>query len=205
MTDFLISNIQAHSALGLLCLFAIFFYVGLITIGGGLVAITILQQSLVENFHLIDQATFYNMVAVSESTPGPIGINIATYIGTNLYGPGGGIITTLGEVAPSIICILIIGKFFNKFADRKGVKAAFSTLKPAVTGVIAIAAVKIILLSLFVTVGTVSPTQISTWNNIHLAGPSTIFYAICLVLLFKTKVHPVFIILAGAVFGIIFC
>lgn len=205
MTDFLITQINSQSALGLLCLFAVFFYVGLITIGGGLVAITVLQQTLVENFQLINQADFYNMVAVSESTPGPIGVNIATYIGTDLYGAGGGIITTLGEIAPSIICILIIAKFFNKFADRKGVKAAFTTLKPAVTGVIAVAAVKIILLTLFTTVGQVLPLQISTWNNIHLMGPSTIFYFICLALLFKTKVHPVFIILAGAIFGVFFC
>lgn len=204
MINVMLSQIQAQNALGLLCLFAIFFYVGLITIGGGLVAITVMQQLLVEKFQLLSEPMFYNMVAVSESTPGPIGVNIATYIGTELYGPGGGIITTLGEIAPSIIIILLVAHFFNKFSETKGVKAAFSTLRPAVSGVIAVAAVRIIILVLFVTVGEVQVFNLQSWNNIHLLGPSTIFYFVALAVLFKTKVHPVFIILAGAVFGVLF-
>ena len=206
MIDFMISQIQSQSGLGLLCLIAVFFYVGLITIGGGQVAITVMQQVLVDQFKLIDDAFFFNMVAISESTPGPIGINIATYIGTELYGVWGGFFSTLGEVLPSLICIVLIAKFFGKFAEKKGVQAAFSTLRPAVSGVIAVAAVKIIIIALFIVREGFLFSTPSAWNdNIQIYGISAIFYLICLSVLFRTKIHPVFLVAAGAVFGVIFC
>ena len=100
---------------GLLQLWAIFFYVGLFAIGGGLVAATFMQQILVEKMGLISLEKFYSMLAISESTPGPIGINIATFCGTELYGPIGGIITTLGEITPSLIIIMLVARFFSNF------------------------------------------------------------------------------------------
>lgn len=202
----MISQIQAQSALGLLCLIAVFFYVGLITIGGGQVAITVMQQVLVDRFHLIDDAFFFNMVAISESTPGPIGINIATYIGTELYGVWGGFFSTLGEVLPSLLCIILIARFFGTFAQKKGVQAAFKTLRPAVSGVIAVAAVKIIIIALFVVHEGFLFTSPATWNSsLHIYGANALFYLICLSVLFRTKIHPVFLVAAGAVFGVIFC
>ena len=86
----------------LLGLMATFFYIGLFTIGGGLVAVTIMYKPIVEG-GLISAEEFYNMLAISESTPGPIGINLATYIGYNLFGVGGGIATTAATVLPSLI------------------------------------------------------------------------------------------------------
>ncbi len=206
MTDFIIAQIQAQSGVGLLCLVAVFFYVGLITIGGGQVGITVMQQVLVDQFHLLDDAFFFNMVAISESTPGPIGINIATYIGTELYGVWGGFFSTLGEVLPSLICIILIAKFFGSFAEKKGVKAAFSTLRPAVSGVVAVAAVRIVILALFIVREGLLLSSPSTWNeNLQIYGVSAIFYLLCLLLLFRTKIHPVFLVAAGAIFGVIFC
>ncbi len=206
MTDFIISQIQSQSGIGLLCLVAVFFYVGFITIGGGQVGITVMQQVLVDQFHLIDDSFFFNMVAISESTPGPIGINIATYIGTELYGIWGGFFSTLGEVLPSLICIVLIAKFFGSFAEKKGVKAAFSTLRPSVSGVVAVAAVRIVILALFIVREGLLLSSPSTWNeNLQIYGVSAIFYLLCLLLLFRTKIHPVFLVAAGAVFGVIFC
>ena len=185
-------------------LFFIFMYVGLITIGGGLVAITVMQQLLVEKFALIGIDMFYNMVAVSESTPGPMGINMATYIGFELYGPGGAIITTLGQAAPSIICILIIARFFGKFADRAGVKAVFSALRPSVTGVIAVAAVKVFVLALLniPEAGLCAFSQAETWKNL-VKIPALLFYLAACFCLFKTKIHPILIVLAGALFAVL--
>ncbi len=206
MTDFIVAQIQSQSAMGLLCLVAVFFYVGLITIGGGQVAITIMQQVLVDQFRLIDGAFFYNMVAISEATPGPIGINIATYIGTELYGVWGGFFSTLGEVLPSLICIMIIARFFGSFSEKKGVQAAFATLRPAVSGVIAVAAAKIIIIALFVVHQGFVLSAPATWNgSVHLYGVNAVFYVIALFVLLRTNVHPVFVVLAGAVFGVIFC
>jgi chromate transporter len=206
MIEYMISQIQSQSGIGLFCLIGIFFYIGLITIGGGQVGITVMQQVLVEQFHLIDDAFFFNMVAISESTPGPIGINIATYIGTELYGVWGGFFSTFGEVLPSLICIILIAKFFGTFSEKKGVKAAFSTLRPAVSGVIAVAAAKIVILALFVVHEGFLFTSPETWNsNLHIYGASMLFYLLSLLVLFKTKLHPVFLVAAGAVFGVFFC
>mgnify|MGYP002623062648 CR=1 FL=1 len=205
MTDFIISEIQSQSGLGLLCLVGLFFYIGAITIGGGLVAITVMHQLLVDRFALISNDLFYNMVAISESTPGPMGINMATYIGTELYGAGGGIVTTAGQVLPSIICIVIIARFFGKFADKAGVKAAFSTLRPAVTGVVAVAAAQVFILALLHLPPSVSDfAHLDAWKNLVIV-PNFIFYLVACVLLFKTKIHPLFFVAAGAVFGVIFC
>ena len=184
-------------------LFFIFAYVGLITIGGGLVAITVMQQVLVDNFALVPRELFFNMVAISESTPGPMGINMATYVGTELYGVGGGIITTCGEVLPSIICILIIAKFFSKFQEKPVVKNAFSTLRPAVTGIIAVAAAKIFVLSILRLPQSVSElAHAATWLNL-VNLPHAAFYIAACFILFKTKIHPLVEVLAGAVFGVI--
>ena len=206
MIDFIISEIQSQSGFGLLCLVGVFFYVGLITIGGGQVAITIMQQVLVERFKLIDEEFFFNMVAISESTPGPIGINIATYIGTELYGVWGGFFSTLGEVLPSLICIILIARFFGSFAEKRGVQAAFETLRPVVSGVIAVAAVKIIIIALFVIHEGFLFSSPATWNvSIHISGVNMMFYLLCLILLFKTKIHPFFLVVMGAGFGVLFC
>jgi len=187
--------------LGLVQLFFIFFYVGLFAVGGGLVAATFMQQILVERFAVISQEKFYTMMAISESTPGPIGINLATYCGTELYGPVGGIVTTLGEVAPSLIIIMLIARFFSNFQKKPVVQAAFNGLRPATAGMVLVAMLNV----LFITVlnlplfrDTGSIASLFQWK-------SMIFYALALVVLFAfKKIHPVFIVLAGAVFGLIF-
>ena len=206
MTEFIMTQIQNHTAAGLFCLVAVFFYIGLITIGGGQVGITIIQQIAVENLKLLSAEKFFNMVAISESTPGPIGINLATYVGTELYGIFGGIITTFGQVFPSLIVIMLIARYFGKFSEKKGVQAAFSTLRPAVSGVIAVAAAKILILALITVTSGFVASDISTWQNgIIISAVNAAFYVLCLIVLFTTKLHPVFIVLAGAIFGVVFC
>ena len=193
-----------ESDISLFSLFCIFFYVGLFTIGGGLVAITLMQQVIVEKYHLISTEMFYNMVAVSESTPGPMGVNMATYIGTQMFGPVGGLVTTFGEVLPSLIIIMLIARFFGKFHDKPLVKAAFSGLRPATTGIIAVAAAQIFVVALLIVPS--SWKDLLSFNGI--AGffnwQSVFFYVIGIILLFKTKIHPLFVVVLGAVFGILF-
>ena len=134
--------------MSLLHLFFIFFYIGLFAIGGGLVAATFMQQTLVEQYQLLTAEKFYSMLAISESTPGPIGINLATYIGMELFGPVGAVVTTLGEVLPSLVIIMLIARFFSRFQDKPLVKAAFSTLRPATSGMVLIAMVQVFTISL---------------------------------------------------------
>lgn len=187
----------------LLELFGIFFYVGLFTIGGGLVAITLMQETIVER-GLVSPEQFYNMVAISESTPGPIGVNMATFLGFELYGVPGAVITTLGEVLPSIIVILVIAKFLSAFKDKPLVQNVFVALRPAATGLIIVATLNIFVLSLMNLPSSFaelkSPGTLKNlfdWKNLF-------FYFMAFLLVLKTKIHPVFIVALGAVFGILF-
>ena len=195
------------SAPSLIELFAIFFCIGLFTIGGGLVAITSMQQIVVGRGWITSER-FFNMVAISESTPGPIGVNMATYIGCEFHGFLGGVVATLGEVLPSLICIILIAKFFTRFQEKPLVKSVFACLRPVTAGVVLVVCAQIFSLSLLNLsavsdnasggfVGLAQLTGLFRWKSLA-------FYAAALLALFKTKVHPIAIVFAGALFGIVF-
>lgn len=203
---------EKMNAPSLLELFCIFFYIGLFTIGGGLVAITTMQQIVVGR-GWISGEKFYNMVAISESTPGPVGVNMATYIGFEFHGVPGGIVATFGEILPSLVCIIIIAKFFARFQEHPLVGAAFKTLRPVTTGIIFVACAQVFSLALMnlprhffaawkdslVSFGDASRlfAGLFKWKNV-------LFYVAALILLLKTKLNPILIILFGAAFGILF-
>lgn len=180
-----------------------FFYIGLFTIGGGQVAITLMQQSIVSS-GLISQEQFYNMIAISESTPGPIGINMATYIGYELYGVPGALAVTGAEILPSIIIILIIARFLRSFNDNPFVKGSLAFLRPVTTGLILVPVIQVIMFTLITPPESISVlTTLEGWkslfNLIPIAG-----YAVFVFLLFKLKAHPILVIILGAVFGMLF-
>lgn len=177
-----------------------FFYIGLFTIGGGQVAITLMYEPVVGG-GLISPEMFYNMVAVSESTPGPIGINMATYIGCNLYGVLGGVLVTFATVLPSLIIILIIARSYIAFQEKPLVKTVFSVVRPVSAGLIAVAAWNVLKIAV-ITVN--EPSAASVAFPIALTSiPGTIFFAVAFILLLTVKkLSPVFVIVAGAVFGI---
>jgi chromate transporter len=180
-------------------LFWIFVYVGAFTIGGGLVAITFMQQEIVGR-GLITPDRFINMIAISESTPGPIGINMATYIGYEMYGVWGGIITTVGTVLPSLICIIVIAKFFGRFQEKPGVKAAFYGLRAGTTGMIAVAAWQVIVIAIL----TLKDFRASgSWLDLC-SWPALGLFAGTFILQRKLDWHPVAFIAIGAVFGVFF-
>ena len=132
-------------------LFFEFFKTGLFSIGGGLATIPFLQD-MGEATGWFTNQELTTMIAVSESTPGPMGVNMATYVGYHMgcntvLGPAGGIlgavIATLGLVAPSIIVILIIARFLQKFRHSRTVEAAFQGLRPASTALIVVAGLSV--------------------------------------------------------------
>lgn len=129
-------------------LFIEFFQIGLFAVGGGPATIPFLMD--IPNRHDWYQVSdVANMLAVSESTPGPIGINMATYAGFNAAGLPGGIVATLSLVLPSIIVIVIIAQILDKFSKSIRVKSAFGLIRPAVTGLIATAVYGIFNTALF--------------------------------------------------------
>ena len=199
------------TAPSLLELFCIFFCIGLFTIGGGLVAITSMQQIVVGRGWITSER-FFNMVAISESTPGPIGVNMATYIGCEFHGVLGGIVATAGEVLPSFLCIILIAKFFARFQEKPLVKSVFACLRPVTAGVVLVVCAQVFSLSLLNLQAAVQAFGEggSVWGNFasFLASlfkwKSLAFYAAALLALFKTKIHPIAIVVLGAAFGAVF-
>jgi chromate transporter len=152
-----------------------------------------------------------NMLAVSESTPGPIGINMATYVGFTTGGPLGAVIATIGEVTPSIIVILIIAALLKNFRDNKYVNNAFYGLRPASTGLIGAACVAVILEVLTSVIvlseGRIfNAFQLGEGNILHL--PKLALAALLLILTNWVKPvknwHPIVFIALSAVVGILF-
>ncbi len=183
-------------------LFLTFFKIGAFTIGGGYAMLPLIQQEVL-NHGWIDMESLVNFIAVAESTPGPVAINMATYVGAvvagNAYGGAWGVlgsaIATLGTVMPSFIIILIVAKFYQKFQQSFAVKGCMSGLKPCVVGLIGAAVLSI--------GGSVlMPEGFSTalFTGVELYVSLAIF-ALCAVLAFK-KVHPILIICLSAAIGI---
>lgn len=191
-------------------LFYEFFKTGLFTIGGGMATIPFLyQMSDATNWFTYDDLA--NMIAVSESTPGPIGVNMATYVGyvTGMRESGqlhailGAATATLGLVTPSIIVILIIAMFLRSFRDNRYVNHAFYGLRPASTGLIAAAGLSVVIANLFDSKG--------FEQGFNLAAINWIGWGLAIVLwIFTNKVkktkglHPIVFILASAVAGVVF-
>ena len=129
-------------------LFFEFAKVGLFAVGGGLATIPFLQDMGARTgwFTDVDLTT---MIAVSESTPGPMGVNMATYVGFETAGPVGAVLATLGLITPSIIIIMVIAGFLQKFRQSRTVDAVFRGLRPASTALIASAGLSVALSVLF--------------------------------------------------------
>lgn len=185
--------------ISLFSLFWLFAYIGLVSIGGGLVGVSIMQQELIPR-GLISLQDFYSMVAVSESTPGPIGVNMATFIGYKLYGVWGGVITTCGIVLPSFIIILVIALFAKSLKEKPFVQKIFYGIRAGSTGMIAVACYSVLCITVL-PFDKFIPTKPFSFLNIR----ATIFFVTALLILklFK-KIHPLFIVVLGAIFGILF-
>lgn len=180
-------------------LFLEFFKTGLFSIGGGLATLPFLYN-MADKYSWFDRAMLADMIAVSESTPGPIGINMATYVGYETGGILGGIIATIALVLPSIVIIIIIAKFLNKFNENKLVKSAFYGLRPAVTALIATAGFEVLKISIFTFENFAQSQRIVDILNIK----STILFAALFFIINKFKSHPLVIIAGAAIVGIIF-
>ncbi|MBQ7094845.1 MAG: chromate transporter [Clostridia bacterium] len=180
----------------LLELFLTFFKIGLFTFGGGYAMLPLIQAEVASNGWL-SQEELVNFIAVSESTPGPFAINIATYIGTETGGILGAACATLGVVMPSFIIILLVAKIYDKFRKNKGVQGCMSGLKPAVVGMIGAAILSMVGTVLF-------PKGIMATDALQNPSlPISIILASAMTVLAFKKVHPIIIICISAAVGIL--
>lgn len=179
-------------------LFIEFFKIGLFAVGGGMATIPFLQR-LGQDTGWFSQDLISDMIAISESTPGPIGVNMATYVGYNITGIFGGIIASLAEVLPSIIIVIIFSKSLKTLTNNKYYNNAFYGMRPAVTGLIAYAGLGIIEMSLL---------NIELYNTtgtlLELVDiKKCIYFILVFFAIKKYKKHPVFYIFISAIIGIL--
>ena len=195
-------------------LFYEFFKTGLFAVGGGMATIPFLYN-MADATGWFTRIDVDNMIAVGESTPGPIGVNMATYVGylTGMSEGGlpfallGAVVATLGLITPSIIIILIIASFLKSFRNNRYVESAFYGLRPASTGLIAAAGLSVAMANLFY----MESAAISKWSDIF--NPALVnwkAWALAAVLWVLTnkvkqtkKLHPIMFILAAAVVGVV--
>lgn len=175
-------------------LFYTFFKIGLFGFGGGYAMLSMIQGEVVTRYGWLTSQEFTDIVAISQMTPGPIGINSATYVGFTATGSvWGSIIATLAVVLPSFILMLAISKFFLKYQKHPVVEAVFSGLRPAVVGLLASAALVLM-------------------NAENFSSPKEDMYSFiisCLIFLVafvgtrKYKINPILMIVACGIAGLI--
>lgn len=176
-----------------------FFKTGLFALGGGLATVPFLSD-MGERLGWFTFSELANMIAISESTPGPIGINMATYVGFTVAGVPGSLVATLGEVTPSLIIIMIIANFLIKFKENKYVQSAFEGIRPTVVGLISSAVLGIVFSAVLFLDAYKASGNIADLFDIRVIG----IFAAVFFLNKKFKFHPVVWIIASAVVGILF-
>ena len=181
----------------LLRLYFEFLKIGTFAVGGGMATIPFLQR-LAESTGWYTQQLVADMIAISESTPGPIGINMATYVGFTVAGVPGAIIATLGVVTPAVIIVTVVSVYLQKFSESKYVGYVFNGLRPAVTGLIAAALYSVVKLSLLnIDAFSVSGSPLDLFQWMKLLYCALVFLAIR-----KWKKHPVIYIAISAAVGL---
>ncbi len=172
-----------------------FMQIGLFTIGGGYAALPLIKHHIVDVNKYITISEFMDIIAIAESTPGPIAINAATFVGIKTAGILGGILCTLGIVLPSLFIVLILGFVYAKYKNVSITRTVLRVLRPVALGLISVAAVTIILLAFFGG----ETINIKTFDFVTLG-----LVAVGLFMLRKFKLNPVWIMLGSGVVGLVF-
>ena len=176
-----------------------FFKTGLFTIGGGLASLPFLQN-IADRYNWYTRAQLVDMIAVSESTPGAIGINMATFVGYKLGGVLTSILSTLALILPSFIIVTLVARVLSRFNENPLVRSAFYGLRPAVCAMIASAGWGVIKISLLN-----MELFSSTGRLLDLFDfKAVILFALILPAIIKWKKHPIVYIGAAALIGIVF-
>ena len=168
----------------LLEMFITFFKIGAFTLGGGFAMIPIIQKEIVEKKKWIGEAEFLDMVAISQSAPGPIAVNISAFVGKKIKGIVGLIVATLGSILPSFIIIILVASIFLGIENNPIVQRVFQGIRPAVVALIAVPVI-----------------NLSKTANVNKRNFIVTLLAAILVAVFK--ITPIYVILSAGVIGII--
>lgn len=180
-------------------LFYEFFIIGLFTFGGGYAMIPLIQDVVVKNEWLAIEE-FYNFIGICESTPGPIAVNMATYVGSTQGGILGSVCATLGVVLPSFIIILLIAALLNKLTSNKYFKNFIKGVRPVIVSLILFAGIKLLIKCIGIDIHTLKVSF--SYISLIIFGLIIGIYLL-ITKVFKKKLSAIYIILISAVFGII--
>ena len=188
----------------LLTLFFEFFKTGLFAVGGGMATLPFLYDMSARHPDWFSTAQLADMIAVSESTPGPIGVNMATYVGFHTAGILGGLVATLGLAAPSVIIILIIARVLKQFRENKYVDAAFYGLRPCSVGLIAAAGLLVVKIALFDFDAYALSGEIADLFKLKALILAAVLLVLTRAVKATKKLHPIVFILGSAIVGVLF-
>ncbi len=191
-------------------LYWIFFKIGFFTYGGGYAMIPLLQEELVRQYRLISAAEFGNILAIAQMTPGPIGINAATYIGYQYGGIPGSLVGTLGLMVPSLVIISIVVHCLKAFEESRAVKGALSGIRPAVLGMIGAAVLFFAETSVFTgpvpvdrLMLLVTGAKSAAASSFGLCWQGAVVFAATLVLAGKFKLGAAWVLIISAILGVV--
>ena len=191
-------------------LFWVFFIIGLFTFGGGYAMLSLIQTQVVVTHHWLTESEFTDIVAISQMTPGPVGVNCATYVGyetlngagaSNLVSILGSFTATLAVILPSFLIVLAIVKFYTKFKNNKIFEGVMSWLRPAVVGLIGAAALILIFKVTWTGTPLLSHADISIIQENFCDWKSWLLFAIAVIVSLFFKVNPILIIIGGGIAG----
>lgn len=181
-------------------LFWTFFKIGLFTIGGGQAMIPMIMTNVVDKGWL-EQNALIDFIAISESTPGPFAVNIATYTGIETAGIFGAICATLGVVMPSVIIIIIVAKLLSGFMKRKAVGEVFTGVRSTVTGLLLSVFISLVLTMLF------GITDIFNVSGVHVdyvgIGLFALIFPISFIKIKGKKMKPILLVVLSAALGVL--
>ena len=191
-------------------LFRVFFVIGMFTFGGGYAMLSLIQAEVVVAHNWMTESAFTDIVAISQMTPGPIGINSATYVGyTVLENAGanhlvsilGSLTATFAVVLPSFIIVLMIVKFYTKFNHNRIFEGVMAALRPAVVGLIGAAAVILMMDASWGGTPLFSDCTISVVKENFVDWKSWILFAAAMAVALWDKINPILIIVGGGIAG----
>lgn len=178
-------------------LFLSFVQIGIFSVGGGYSAIPLIQNQVVEKNNWLTMTEFADIVTIAEMTPGPILINVATFVGIRIGGVPGAVIATFGSILPSAIIVISLAYLFKKYSNLTAVKGILNGLRSAIVALIASAALSLLALALF---GNKSFTAGFSELNIF----ALVLFIIAFVILRKFKTSPILVMLGTGLIGMFF-
>ena len=178
----------------LLKLFWSFFQIGMFSIGGGMAAIPLIQNQVVNLHHWLTLTEFTDLITIAEMTPGPIAINSATFVGIRIAGIPGAIISTVGCIFPSCIIVSLLAWIYFKFKELAVVQGVLSGLRPTIVALIASAGLSIFILTVWGEEG--FSTNPQTSNLV-----SVLLFTVAIFILRKWKPNPIYVMLGSGIIG----